>query len=44
MLESVSVVYSFLVLNSRPLYEFSTLCLLVQHLMDIWIVSSLGLL
>ena len=35
----VSVVYSFLLLSSIPLYEYNAICLSIHLLMNIWIVS-----
>ena len=38
------IVYSFLLLSSMPLYGYTTVCLSVYILMNICVISSLGLL
>ena len=40
----VSVIYSFLLPNNIPLYRYIIFNLYVYQLMDIWVVSTLGLL
>ena len=40
----VQVLHSFLWLNNIPLYGWSTFCLFMHQLMDIWVVSTFWLL
>ena len=37
-------VYSFLLLNTVPLYGYTIMCLFIHLLMNIWVVSNFGLL
>ena len=44
MLQYVAVLHSFVLQNSIPLSIYTTFCLPTFPLMDIWVVSTLGLL
>ena len=44
MFQCVSVLLSFLWPNDIPSYRYTTLCLSIQQLMDIWVVSAFWLL
>ena len=39
----VSILYSFSLPDNVPLRRYTTFCLSIDHLMDIWAVSTLGL-
>lgn len=40
VLQHVSIVHSYLLLTSTPLYGYTTMCLFIYHWMDLWAIAS----